>query len=111
MSPENGSQGLPAVGHKQQAPERAGREFKAILWESLPCWHELSWENEGPALILRVHESYADTLTVRPDAPIVLGFQKTSELGDFKGDLRGNYGFNEALRNRGQKDGFYEFAI
>lgn len=111
MTQENGSPGLQSVGQNQQAPERARREFKTILFETLPCWHELSWENEGPTLVLRVHQSYANALSIKPDAPIVLSFQKTLELGDFKGDLRGNFGFNEALRNRGEKDGFYEFSI
>lgn len=107
MTPDNRPEAGQGIG---QGPDRA-REFKTILHETLPCWHELSWENEGPTLVLRVHESYADTLRISPDAPIVLGFQKTFELGGFDGDLRGNFGFNEALKNRGEKDGFYEFAI
>lgn len=111
MTLENGSQGLQGVGQNQQAPERTLQEFKTILGETLPCWHELSWESEEVALVLRIHQSYADAITIKPDAPIVLGFQETFGLGNFNGDLRGNFGFNEALRNRGEKDGFYEFAI
>lgn len=107
MTPDNRPEAGQGIG---QGPDRA-REFKTILHETLPCWHELSWENEGPILVLRVHESYADTLRINPDAPIVLGFQKTLDLGDFEGDLRGDFGFNEALKNQGEKDGFYEFAI
>jgi len=95
----------------QQAPERSRREFKTILSDRLPCWYEMSWETEGPALVLRVHKSYADSLSVRPDAPIVTSFQNTFGLGSFVGDLGGNFGFNDALKNRGEKDGFYEYGI
>ncbi len=87
-------------------------EFRTILNEVLPCWYELSWEGTGSALVVRVHQSYADAVRVKSDAPIVLGFQETFGEGNFDGDLRkGDYGFNRALKNRGQRDGFYELAI
>lgn len=83
-----------------------------ILEETLPCWHELFWENKEPILGLRIHQSYAETIRVPPDAPIVQGYQKMFDLGDFGGDLRKeSFGFNEALKNRGMKGEFYEYAI
>src|SRR3989304_7804187 len=107
MTPDNRPYTPQGMG---RGPETA-REFKTVLREILPCWHELSWENEGPTLVLRIHQNYVDALSVKPDAPIVAHFQKAFELGNFEGDLRGNFGFNEALKNRGEKDGFYEYAI
>lgn len=85
--------------------------LRTVLEETLPCWHELFWENEGTILGLRIHQSYVKTIRIPPNAPIVSGYQQMFDLGAFNDNLSGNFGFNEALKNRGEKDGFYEFAI
>lgn len=97
--------------HNTHNPDLSRREFKNILLETLPCWHEISWEESGPALVLRIHRSFVDETTIGPNAPIVLYLQESQNKGDFSGDLKGNFGFNKALKNRGEKNGFYEFAF
>jgi len=111
MTPESAPQKQDGVNQSRQATETSRREFRTILLETLPCWHELSWDAKGPALVLRIHQNYTDAIRIKPDAPIVLGFQKTFDLGGFEGDLEGNFGFNEALKNQGEKDGFYQYSI
>lgn len=92
-------------------PEYSPITYKDIIRGTLPCWYEISWEESPPTLVVRTHRDVAKEALISPEAPIVLAFQDSLNVGDFSGDLNGNFGFNEALKKRGEKDGFIEHEI
>jgi len=86
--------------------------MKLIILEDMPCWYELSFVKETPALLLRVHEDFIkDKGAISENAPIVKNFKERFGFKKFSGDFGRDFGFEGVFKSRGVKDGFYEFMI
>jgi hypothetical protein len=80
-----------------------------IVWKDIPCWYELLWNDK---LVLRVHKDFANIATiVEEDLPIVSYFMKEFRFSSWKGDIKKDFGFDNALKYKGDKDDFVEFFI
>jgi len=90
------------------------KEFKWIIREDIPCWYELAWDEKKPAIILRVHQDFIETIPIiASGAPIIRYFMGKFKLQEFVGDLKKNFGFDGSiLRNpEGTKNGFLEYLV
>ncbi len=88
-------------------------EIKLPVHDVLPCWYELSWREDIPALVLRIHKDFVAHITIKitPDAPIVKHFQEKCGFKLFVADFNGNFGFDNTLINQGEKEDFIEYLI
>ncbi len=87
------------------------RHFNIVV-DDEPCWYELGWEKQGPALILRVHNDFIRHVrSVPASAPIVTHFKEKFKFGSFSDDFSGDFGFEGAFIRRGEENGFTVFAI
>lgn len=81
----------------------------------IPCWYEMvwrGWEGELPAIILRVHNDFVQSMEPIPDeAPAIAGFKQQFGFAEFCGSFSGNFGFNNSFKRQGEKDGFLEFLV
>jgi len=89
------------------------KKYKNLRAEILPCWYELGWREDIPALVLKIHKDVVahPAIEVTPDAPIVKYFQKKFGFKSFVADFNGNFGFDDALINQEKKGNFVEFLI
>lgn len=89
--------------------------IKTVLRDIMPCWYELSWLEKLPAIILRVHNDFIGYIKEQKidfeNAPIIMRLKIEFGFKNFIGDFGGNFGFDDALKRRGEKDGFTEFLI
>ena len=87
--------------------------MKHITREDLPCWYELSWNEEKKSIILRLHELFFKTLRYIPqEAPIVIGMKKEFGLQSFSGDIATKeWGFESVFRRNGEDGRFILFEI
>ncbi len=88
-------------------------EIKLPRRDSLPCWYELSWKADIPALVLRIHEDVITNLpvVVTLESPAVKYYQKSLRLTSFVVDFNKNCGFENAFVNQRKRDGFVEVLI
>lgn len=69
-----------------------------ILIKDVPCYYELSWKNDPPTIVFRVHEDFiAETENISEDATIVNHYSDILELKSFSGDLVKSFGFEEGF--------------
>lgn len=87
--------------------------MRHITRENLPCWFELSWDEKGAAIILRIHELFMKTLPViKHDAPIVGHLKKEFGLASFSGDMQSDYwGFDASFRHIDTQGDFICFRV
>lgn len=92
-------------------------DFKWLIKENIPCWYELSWQKEEPAILLRVHQDFIkSTRMFPPESPIIRHYMEAFKFSNFSDSLNGNFGFNNTLfegtfNYQGKKDEFVEFLI
>jgi hypothetical protein len=85
-------------------------EIKVITGDRIPCWYELSWREEIPAIVLGVHKDFiASIKPILQDAPIVLTLRHEFNFGEFIGTFDGNFGFDNAFRRVEDSGDFVEF--
>lgn len=84
---------------------------KSIIWDLVPCYFEISWRNEDPGILLRIHGDFFKTFPSIPeDAPIVQDYMKTFRFSGFSGDMKKDFGFNESpIEYLGPKNDFFEY--
>lgn len=88
------------------------REFKWIIRENIPKWYEISWQNNPPAIVFRMHEDFIANLNVDLEhTPFVESYKKDFKFQQFSGDFNQDIGFEGAFKHIGEKDGFIEFLI
>lgn len=68
--------------------------------KTIPAWYEIDLEPErNDTFVIRIYKGALEELRrVKPDAPILLHYQKTMELPEFIGPGSGYWGFGEVLR-------------
>lgn len=82
-----------------------------LAYENAPCWYELSWEAESPAILLRVHKDFLsdvqfDKLHLKDQYIEQFGFTH------FDSNIQtGNFGFEGVFERTGEDDGFVVFRI
>lgn len=87
------------------------KEIKMLTYERIPCWYELSFRKEKPAIILRIHKDFiANAEPIKETAPIVIGFMDHFKFSKFSGSLDGNIGFDDYFIFEGIKEDFAEFS-
>lgn len=87
---------------------------KWIIRENVPCWYELSWREKEPAIILRVHQDFIDSIpAVTSENFMVASFMKSFKFQRFSGDWQEKFGFDDGVfEYQGkQENGFLEYAI
>ncbi len=68
------------------------------MYDHLPRWYGLSWDNAGLAILVWVHRELLGQLKpVRPGAPAVQGVSQAFGFTNFVGDFTSNFGFDDAL--------------
>ena len=86
-------------------------KIKMLTYERIPCWYELSFRKEKPAIILRVHKDFtANAEPISETHPIVMSFMSHFGFKKFSGSLNGNIGFDDSFVFEGIKEDFAEFA-
>ncbi len=86
--------------------------IKMIVHENVPCWYELSWKANPPAIILRIHKDFIESKSKinLEKAPIVEGLARELGLSAFGGNFSKDIGFGDIFKRTGEKDGFTEFV-
>jgi hypothetical protein len=88
------------------------KKIKMLTRERIPCWYELSFRKEKPAIILRIHKGFiAHTKPISQTAPIVIRFIDHFRFKKFSGSMDGNIGFDDSFVFEGVKENFVEFAV
>lgn len=84
-----------------------------LIKENIPCWYELSWNAEVPAIILKIHKDFIKHRNIKlGDLAGIVDFNKNfSYFGDFESDFQGNIGFSGVLRHYGEDGEFIKFAV
>lgn len=80
-----------------------------ITKKDLPCWYELSWQKESPALILRIHKDFIQNLELPPDVPILKSFMEEFNLASSSLNFQQDVGFENSFKRQGEKDNFVIF--
>ncbi len=87
-------------------------KIKMLTYERIPCWYELSFRKEKPAILLRIHKDFiAHAGPISETAPIVTDFMSHFGFKKFSGSLNGNFGFDDRFIFEGIKEDFAEFAV
>lgn len=107
-------------------------DYLDIKRESYSCWYWLSWEpnfpinhfliepdipgldRNQPVIILGIHNDFIEKSKIFPlpdNAPIIYDKMGLFGFVKFFGDIRGNFGFDDALLNNGRKENFTEIII
>lgn len=87
-------------------------EYFFLTRENAPCWYELSFRNDGPALMVSVHEEIFPHLPKFQNAPIVEILKKEFGFLQFEHDWGGaTFGFDRAFKSTGTKDHFIGFSV
>lgn len=87
-------------------------DIKIVIRENIPCWYELSFRETGPAIILRVHKDFIESIKLVPNNDWrVVDFLKQFKFNEFVGSFDGNFGFDNAFIREGQKGEFTEFVV
>jgi hypothetical protein len=87
-------------------------KIKMLTYERIPCWYELSFRKDKPAILLRIHKDFiAHDGPINETAPIVIGFMSHFKFKKFSGSLNGNFGFDDSFIFEGIKEDFAEFAV
>ncbi|MCK4783836.1 MAG: hypothetical protein KAV87_08815 [Desulfobacteraceae bacterium] len=90
----------------------AALDFKLLTQDNIPCWYELSWRAEEPAIVLRVHKDFIkNTKIVSDEAPIVSQSKEEFGFKDFVGNFDGDFGFDKAFIRHGETEEFVEFLV
>ena len=85
---------------------------KLITHENIPCWYELSWLAKEMSMLLRIHKDFARIAPVlSSDAPMPQLFIKEFRFSKFSGDLKKDFGFDNAFVFRGENEDFVEFLV
>lgn len=72
--------------------------MKIIIYENVPRWYALLWNQKDPSITVAVHRDLAGTIEPVPNtAPIVEVMSKSFEFDRFEGSLEKNFGFDDAL--------------
>ena len=97
----------------QKNLEKGGIKVKMLIKENIPCWYELSWNAEMPAIILKIHKDFIKHRNIKlGNLTGIVDFNKNfSYFGDFKSDFRGDIGFDGVFRHYGEDIEFIKFAI
>ncbi len=86
-------------------------KFRLITEEVIPCWYELSWQENLPAIILRIHHDFLKELRIDfQNAPIVKSLMKTFKFGKFGDNFETDIGFNMIFKRQGEQNGFVSFG-
>ena len=84
----------------------------AITDEQFPCWYELSWNQKKCAFLLRVSADFLESSDHIADfSPGIVELQEMLDLGEFEGNLRKNFGFENAFLRIGNEGEFIEFSV
>ncbi|MEK7629624.1 MAG: hypothetical protein AAB394_03880 [Patescibacteria group bacterium] len=92
------------------------REVVSIMRQDVPCWYELSWQSEPPAIILKIRKDFVDHIkSTFPDfgenSGIVQSTKEALNLGVFNPDFSSFFGFENALGVAKDDGDFFSFAI
>ena len=86
--------------------------------ENMPCWYELSWREEIPAIVLKVHKDFTAAIEAivsgKPDLPLLQMIKKLQtefKFENFVLDFNGNFGFDNAFCRIGENDDLVEFLV
>jgi len=88
-------------------------EFKDIIESNISCWYELSWQENPPAIILRIHTDFIKEFkTEHPpeEWPIIKSFKEKFGFKDFGGNFDQDIGFEKVFKYTGENQGFIEYV-
>lgn len=87
--------------------------MKLITYENIPCWYELSFRENYPAIVLRLHRDLVKQMPiVKNDVPFIASFIQEFKFNSFNGDLTGDFGFNGSfVRGQSKDDEFIELIV
>lgn len=85
-------------------------KFRMIEYTEVPCWFELSWQEKPPALLLKIHSLLITAIVFH--AQVIERYLKEHSFRSFTNIADGKtFGFNNAIRQRGQQNGFLVLEI
>jgi len=100
---------------KENTPPIENFLFKDIVRQNRPCWYELSWEEEKPAIILRIHNDFIRnpkvTALQRLNEDIKEDLMREFCFTGFSGNFETNIGFEQVFKRRGEKGNFTKYVI
>jgi hypothetical protein len=86
-------------------------EFSLLDYENVPCWFELSFDQQEKAIIVRIHDEFLGKIKAKEKQlwPYSENLKKDFDFSSFQGEfIPGNFGFDGALQCAGQKNDFWE---
>lgn len=88
-------------------------DYMFLIQESIPCWHEISFDVENMAIIMGVHRDFLNHMPVlTTETPIVAMIIQECGCKVFHGDFQGEqFGFNGAFEKLGEKNGFIRYSV
>ena len=82
-----------------------------IKTKNIPCLYELSWQEKGPGIILRIHRSIVENVrSALEKYPIVKFISQSFDFSSFELDFDGNIGFEGAFKRFKGTEKFLEFV-
>ena len=82
--------------------------YRCIEAEDVPRLYGLSWTSHPEQLVVKIHKDVVRRLPfVSSAAPMVRSFQGEFGFEKFVGDVRQNFGFDDALYPVGEIDDFF----
>lgn len=95
--------------------KRKNDDSLGIVYDDLPCWCELLYQNNGslePGFFFRLHKDFINSITFKlGESPIVKSFESELNLKAFKTDFSNDFGFDGVFKYLSEKDDFVEFLI
>lgn len=89
-------------------------KIRLILYENIPCWYEISWQEYPPALILAIHKEFIESKKDidLENIPISKSLATDLHLQPFKGNFETNIGYGGVFRRIGteEKNDFMRYA-
>lgn len=84
--------------------------MKMLTRNDIPCWYELSWAPNSPAIIVRVHQDFiAANRMTHPDNPHVKALMDVFSFTEFNWGYEDDFGFQRSFKRIGEHDSFIEF--
>ncbi|OGZ64566.1 MAG: hypothetical protein A3A98_03355 [Candidatus Staskawiczbacteria bacterium RIFCSPLOWO2_01_FULL_40_39] len=88
-------------------------DFFLMQYEEIPCWYELSFDTNIPAVVVKIHQAYLKCLPERwKEGHLIAKFLKEFKFSEFKGNLEaGDFGFDASFKRMGEEGDFLFFSV
>jgi hypothetical protein len=86
--------------------------MREIIYKDIPCWYELSWQAKKPAIILRIHKEFLESMkAIGCGSPIIESYKSKFGFNKFNNFTEKYSGFDNSFYKRNVNGEFQELEI